>query len=137
MSQHKPEDGIEEWGMGKFRHGRYIGQLYGNTDWAFARLVWSAALEYERGRKEQERHKRFDPSANSRETADQMAAVILQHGTPEQQKEALAYAMTAIDFGNSDAERQARADTMDPQEIRSLMEEIEELRAELAILRRI
>lgn len=54
MTKHKPEDGIEEWGKGKFRHGRYTGQLYGNTDWAFARLVWSAALEYERGRKEQE-----------------------------------------------------------------------------------
>ena len=39
------EDGLEEWAKGKFGvGGRYTGKLYGNTDWALARVVWSAAL---------------------------------------------------------------------------------------------
>lgn len=232
MSKHPPEDGLEDWSKGKFRHGRYIGQLYGNTDWAFTRLVWSTALMYERSRKAQERceycgpgkdtglpggacencmntglknpepvvprgkpdwnshpydqifqtsdgnwfgaiaswnfegnfssewkgdqvsllrsqgeflaygdpnpnwkkslEKRpvqthFNPAKGSRETADQMAAVMLQHGTPEQQVQALEYASD-----DAVAARQARADIMDPQEVRWLIEEIDELKAELA-----
>lgn len=40
------EAGLDQWAKGKFTMGgRYSGDLYGNTDWAFARLVWSAALE--------------------------------------------------------------------------------------------
>ena len=39
------EEGLEEWANGKFGiGGRYTGKLYGNTDWALARVVWSAAL---------------------------------------------------------------------------------------------
>ena len=39
------EEGLEEWAKGKFGvGGRYTGKLYGNTDWALARVVWSAAL---------------------------------------------------------------------------------------------
>lgn len=43
------EDGLKEWAKDRFNcYGKYKGQIYGNTDWAFARIVWSAALEYER-----------------------------------------------------------------------------------------
>lgn len=38
------EAGLNEWAKGKFGvGGKFIGQLYGNTDWALARLVWSEA----------------------------------------------------------------------------------------------
>ncbi len=40
------EAGLEEWAKDKFRHGRFVAPLYGNTDWALARKVWSAALEF-------------------------------------------------------------------------------------------
>lgn len=41
----RSEEGLEEWAEGKFGiGGRYTGKLYGNTDWALARVVWSAAL---------------------------------------------------------------------------------------------
>lgn len=40
------ETGLEEWVAGKFGvGGAFRGELCGNTDWALARLVWSAALE--------------------------------------------------------------------------------------------
>lgn len=41
------ESGLEEWAAGKFGvGGAFRGELCGNTDWALARLVWSAALAY-------------------------------------------------------------------------------------------
>jgi hypothetical protein len=41
----KSEAGLNNWAEGKFRvSGSYTGELYGNTDWALARVVWSAAL---------------------------------------------------------------------------------------------
>lgn len=40
------EAGLEEWAAGKFRHGRFVAPLNGNTDWALARAVWSAALDF-------------------------------------------------------------------------------------------
>lgn len=41
------EDGLEDWAKGQFGvGGKFTGELYGNTDWALARKVWSAALEY-------------------------------------------------------------------------------------------
>lgn len=40
------EEGLNEWAEGKFSiSGQYWGELYGNTDWALARKVWSAALD--------------------------------------------------------------------------------------------
>ena len=41
------ESGLETWAAGKFGvGGAFRGELCGNTDWALARLVWSAALAY-------------------------------------------------------------------------------------------
>lgn len=41
------ESGLEAWAAGKFGvGGAFRGELCGNTDWALARLVWSAALAY-------------------------------------------------------------------------------------------
>ncbi len=41
------ESGLEAWAAGKFGVGGALrGELRGNTDWALARLVWSAALAY-------------------------------------------------------------------------------------------
>ena len=41
------ESGLEAWAAGKFgAGGAFRGELCGNTDWALARLVWSAALAY-------------------------------------------------------------------------------------------
>lgn len=40
------KEGLNEWAEGKFSiGGRYTGELHGNTDWALARKVWSAAIE--------------------------------------------------------------------------------------------
>lgn len=45
-AQDEREAGFEAWAKGKFSYGKFIGQLYGNTDWALARKVWSAAMDY-------------------------------------------------------------------------------------------
>lgn len=42
------EAGLNEWAAGKFRHGRFVDPLYGNTDWALSRKVWSAAMNFAR-----------------------------------------------------------------------------------------
>lgn len=49
--QEQNEDGLKEWSQNKFSSGgQFVGALYGNTDWALARLVWSSALAYVAGR---------------------------------------------------------------------------------------
>lgn len=45
------EDGLNEWASDRFSsYGKFKSTIYGNTDWAFARVIWSAALEYERAK---------------------------------------------------------------------------------------
>lgn len=38
------EKSIEPWGDKNFRHGAYKHQVYGNTDWALARIIWTQAV---------------------------------------------------------------------------------------------